>query len=150
MSCFSWEHFDDFIFFLRNKQRLLSLREAHQEIFCRGSDEESHSDNIEESWLFADREGSPRDVDGAALQDVRHAATPVPDDLHLEADLNVREGDQAAGYDVVDGHMELMWANNVHAQGILFENEEGSKCDLKDFYFLVFFVFFVFLPWPLQ
>ena len=71
---------DNFLtIFLRNKQRLFSLRESRQEVLCRGSDEESHLDNSEESWLFAEREGSPRDVDG----DARNAPTPVPDDLHL-------------------------------------------------------------------
>ena len=39
----------------------------------------------EESWLFAEREESPCDVDG----DARNAPTPVPDDLHQETDLNV-------------------------------------------------------------
>ena len=129
-----------FLFFLRNKRRLLSLREAHQEIFYKGSDEESHSDNSEESWLFVDREGSPRDVDGAALQDTRNAPTPVPDDLHQKTDLNVGEGDQAAvRYDVVDGNMERMSENDVLALDILFESEEGSKCDSK-----------IFLQWRLQ
>ena len=84
---------------------MLSLRESRQKVLCRGSDEESHLDNSEESRLFAEREESPRDVDG----DARIAPTPVPDDLHQETDLNVGEGDQAAvGYDVVDGNMELM------------------------------------------
>ena len=101
--------------FLRNKRRLLSPRESRQEVLYRGSDEESHVDNSEESWFFAEREGSPRDVDG----DMRNALTPVPDDLHQKTDLNVGEGDQAAvGHDVVDGNMELMSENNVLAQGI--------------------------------
>ena len=70
--------------------------------------------------MFTEREGSPRDVDGAALQDARNAPTPVPDDLHQETDLNVGEGDQAAvGYDVGYGNMELMSENSVLAQGIL-------------------------------
>ena len=103
--------------FLRNKQRLFSLRDSRQEILCRGSDEESHLYNSEESRLFAERE----DVNG----DARNDPTPVPDDLHQETDLNVREGDQAAvGYDIVDGNMELMSETNVLAQGILFESEE--------------------------
>ena len=125
-----------YLFFLRNKRRLLSLIEAHQEVFYRGSDEESHLDNSEESWLFVEREGSLRNVDGAALQDARD----VPDDLHQETDLNVGEGDQAAvGYDVVDGNMELMSENNVLAQGILFESKEGRKWDSKIFFFFFFF-----------
>ena len=33
---------------------------------------------IVESWIFAEREGSPRDVDG----DAQNAPTPVPGDLH--------------------------------------------------------------------
>ena len=47
-------NFDDFLFFLGNKRRLLSLREARQEVLYRGSDDESHLDNSEalESWLF--------------------------------------------------------------------------------------------------
>ena len=107
--------------FLRNKRRLLSWRESRQEILCRGSDKESHLHNSEESWLFVQREDSPRDVDGNA----RNAPTPVPDDLHQETDLNVGEGDQAAvGYDVLDGSMELMSEINILAQGILFESEE--------------------------
>ena len=107
--------------FLRNKRRLLSLRESCQEVLYRGGDEESHLDNSEESWLFAEREGSPRDVDG----DARNAPTPVPDDLHQETDLNVGEGDQAAvGYAVVDGNMELMSESNILAQRILSESEE--------------------------
>ena len=119
-----------FLFFLRNKRRLLSLREAHQEVFYRDSDEESHLDNSEGSWFFTEREGSPRDFDGAALQDVWNVPTPVPDDLHQGTDLNVGEGDQAAvGYDVVDGNMELMSENNILARGILFESEEGGKFD---------------------
>ena len=82
---------------------MLSLRKAHQEVFYRGSDEESHLDNSEESWFFAEREGSPRDVDGAALQDARNVPTPVPDYLHQENGLNIGEGDQAAvGYGVLD------------------------------------------------
>ena len=119
---------------------MLSLREACQEVLYRGSDDESHLDNSEalESWLFVEREGSPCDVDGAALQDARNAPTPVPDDLHQETDLNVGEGDQAAvRYDVVDGNMELMLEKDVLAQGILFGSEEGSKCDSK-IYFLYF------------
>ena len=116
---------------------MLSLIEAHQEVFYRGSDEESHLDNSEESWLFVEREGSLRNVDGAALQDARD----VPDDLHQETDLNVGEGDQAAvGYDVVDGNMELMSENNVLAQGILFESKEGRKWDSKIFFFFFFAV----------
>ena len=106
---------------------MLSLREARQEVLYRGSDDESHLDNSEalESWLFVEREGSPCDVDGAALQDARNAPTPVPDDLHQETDLNVCEGDQAAvRYDVVDGNVELMLEKDVLAQGILFESEE--------------------------
>ena len=107
--------------FLRNKRRLLSLRESRQAVLYRGSDEESHLDNSEESWLFAEREGSTRDVNG----DARNAPTPGPDDLHQETDLNVGEGDQVAvRYDVVDGNMELMSENYVLAQGILFESEE--------------------------
>ena len=107
---------------------MLSLREAHQEVFYRGSDEKSHLDNSEESWFFVEREGSPRDVDGAALQDARNVPTPVPDDLHQESDLNIGEGDQVAvGYYVVDGNMELMSENNVLAQGILFGSEEVLK-----------------------
>ena len=43
------------------------------------------------SWFFVEREGSPRDVDGAALQDARRVPTPVPDDLHQESDLNIGE-----------------------------------------------------------
>ena len=83
---------------------------------------------------FAEREGFPHDVDGAACQEGRNVPTPVPDDIHQEGDLNVGEGDQAAvGYDVVDGNMELMLENNVLAQGILFESEEASKCDSKIF-----------------
>ena len=66
--------------FLEKKRRLLSLRESRQEVLCRGSDEESHSDNSEESRLFAEREESPRDDHG----DARNAPTPVPDDLHQE------------------------------------------------------------------
>ena len=82
----------------------------------RGSNEESHKDNNEESWFFTGREGSPHDVDGAAPQDARNVPTPVPDDLHQETDLSVSEGDQAAvGYDVVDSNMELMSDNNVLA-----------------------------------
>ena len=70
--------------------------------------------------MFAEREESPRDVDG----DARNAPTPDPDDLHQETDLNVGEGDQAAvGYGVVDGKVELMSETNVLAQGILFESE---------------------------
>ena len=100
---------------------MLSLRKSRQEVLCTGSDEESHLDNSEESWLFAEREESPRDVDG----DAQNAPTPVPDDLHHETDLNVGEGDQAAvGYGVVDGNMELTPETNVLAQGILFESEE--------------------------
>ena len=92
---------------------MLSLRESRQEVLCRGSDEECHLDNSEESWLFAEREGSPRDVDG----DARNAPTPVPDDLHQETDFNVGEGDQAAvGYDAVDGNMKLMSETNVLAR----------------------------------
>ena len=107
---------------------MLSLREAHQEVFYRGSDEESHLDNSKESWFFVDREGSPRDVDGAALQDAWNVPTPVPDDLHQESDMNIGEGDQVAvGYYVVDGNMELMSENNVRAQGILFGSEEVLK-----------------------
>ena len=107
--------------FLRNKRRSLSLRESRQELLCRGSDEKSHLHNSEESWLFAEREESPRDVDG----DARYAPTPAPDDLHHETDLNVGEGDQAAvEYGVVDGNMELMSETNVLAQRILFESEE--------------------------
>ena len=64
---------------------------------------------------------SPRDVDGAALQDARNVPTPVPDDLHQETDWNVGEGDQAAvGYDIVDGNMELMLENKVLARGNYF------------------------------
>ena len=40
-----------------------------------------------------EREGSPRDVDHAALQDSQSVPTPVPDDLHQESDLNIGEGD---------------------------------------------------------
>ena len=109
--------------FLQNKRRLLSLRESHQEDLYRGSDEESHRDNSGESWIFAEREGSPRDVDG----DAQNVPAPVPGDLHQETDLNIGEGDQAAvGYDVVDGNMELMSGNNVLAQRISFESEEGK------------------------
>ena len=88
---------------------MLSLREAHQEVFYRGSHEQSHLDISDESRFFLEREGSHRDVDGAALQDERNAPTPVPHDLHQETDLNIGEGDQAAvGYDVVDGNMQPM------------------------------------------
>ena len=107
---------------------MLSLREAHQEVFYRGSDEESHLDNSDESWFFVEREGSPRDVDGAALQDARNVSTPVPDDLHQESDLNIGEGDQVAvRYYVVDGNMELTSENNVLAHVILFGSEEVLK-----------------------
>ena len=79
---------------------------------------------------FAEGEGFPHDVDGAACQEVRNVPTPGPDDIYQETDLNVGEGDQAAvDYDVVDGNIELVLENNVLAQGILFESEEGSKCD---------------------
>ena len=82
---------------------MLSLRKAHQEVFYGGSDEESHLDSSEESWFFAEREGSPRDVDGEALQEARNVPNPVPDYLHQENDLNIGEGDQAAvRYGVVD------------------------------------------------
>ena len=125
---------------------MLSLREACQEVLYRGSDDESHLDNSGalESWLFVEREGSPCDVDGAALQDARNAPTPVPDELHQESNLNVGEGDQAAvRYDIVDGNMELMLEKNVLAQGIRFESEEGSKCDSN------IYIYF-FLPWRVQ
>ena len=82
---------------------MLSQRKAHQEVFYGDSDEESHLDNSEESSFFAEREGSPRDVDGAALQEARNVPTPVPDYLHQENDFNIGEGDQAAvGYGFVD------------------------------------------------
>ena len=66
---------------------------------------------------------------------MRNVPTPVPDDIYQETDLNVGEGDQAAvDYDVVDGNIELVLENNVLAQGILFESEEGSKCDSMIFF----------------
>ena len=75
-----------------------------------------------------DREGSPRNVDGAALQDMRNAPNPVPGDLHQETDLNVGEADQGAvGHDFVDGDMELMSENNVLAQESFLQSNEGRK-----------------------
>ena len=102
---------------------MLSLRAARQEVLYRGSDEESHLDNSEENGLFADREGSPSDVDG----DARNAPTLVPDDLHQETDFNVCEDEQATiEYDVMDCNMELMLENNVLAQGIRSESQGGK------------------------
>ena len=76
---------------------------------------------------------------------MRTVPTPFPDDLHQETDLNCGEGDHAAvGYDFVNDNMELMSENNVLAQGIIFESEEGSKCDSKIFSF--FFSFFAVAP----
>ena len=101
----------------------------------RRSVEESHLDSSGESWFFAEREGSPGDVDGAALQDSRTVPTPFTDGLHQETDLKCGEGDHAAvGYDVVDDNMELMSENNFLGQGILLESEEWSKCDSKVFF----------------
>ena len=42
----------------------------------------------EESWRFADREASARNVNGAEIQDARNAPNPLPGDLHQETDLN--------------------------------------------------------------
>ena len=127
--------------FLRNKRPLLSLRESRREVLYRGSDEESHLDTNEESRFFAEKEGSPRDVDC----DARNAATPVPDGLRQETDLNVGEGDQAAvGYDAVDGNMQLMSENNVLAQGI----KHGMKVNVNRRFFI--FILFTFLSWRLQ
>ena len=45
--------------------------------------------------------------------------------------LNVNEGDQAdVGHDIVNRAMEQMSENNnILAQDILLENDEGSKCE---------------------
>ena len=110
---------------------MLTLRESRQEVLSRGSDEEPHLDNSEESWLFAEREESPRDVDGYG----RNALTPVPDDLHQETDWTVGEGSQAAvRYGVVDSNMELMLETSVLAQGILFV-KRGMKANMARRFF---------------
>ena len=76
-----------------------------------------------------DREGSHSDVDGAALlQDAWNAPNPVPDDLHQETDLNVDQDEQGAvRHGIVDCDIQLMSL----AQGILFENNEGRKCEIS-------------------
>ena len=76
---------------------MLSLREAHQDIFNTGSEEESHLYDGDKNWRYADGEGFPHNIDGAALQDVRNA--PIPGDLHQETDL--KKG--TVGDNIVDG-----------------------------------------------
>ena len=122
---------------MRNERHLLSLREVHQEIFNRGNDEESHLDDGEESCWLADREGTPHAVTGAALQDVQNALTKSCS-MRSDNYLNVNEGDQAdVGHDIVNRAMEEMSENNnILAQDILLENDEGSKCEDLIFYCL--------------